>query len=207
MCSRAVCAASARGRGFCGTYPSEPRRMTNPASGSCSPASTLRRLVLPAPLRPTSPTLSPAATLKLASDKTRRAATSMARLRTCSTNPDVTHTAGRRLVCINTGGGHMKRFLVVITLCFGILVAAAACGAGGGAGSTSGGAPTYRDGTTSSGGAGSGTTAPIKGVPQGGAGTTTNPGGDVVPPIQGPQVIRQAQLSISVKSGSFDSSL
>ena len=100
----------------------------------------------------------------------------------------------------------MKRFLVVIALMFGILVAAAACGGGGGAGSGSGGVPTLRDGTTSSGGAGSGTTVPIKGVPQGGAGTTTNPG-DVVPPIQGPQVIRTAQLSISVKSGSFDSSL
>ncbi len=101
----------------------------------------------------------------------------------------------------------MKRFLVVIALFFGILVAAAACGAGGGTGSTSSGGPAYRDGTTSSGGAGSGTTAPIKGAPQGGQGTTTNPGGDVVPAIQGPQVIRQAQLSISVKSGSFDSSL
>jgi hypothetical protein len=101
----------------------------------------------------------------------------------------------------------MKRFLVVIALFFGILVAAAACG--GGAGSTSGGVPTSRDSSTSSTGAapGFGTAAPIKGVPQGGAGTTTNPGGDVVPAIQGPQVIRQAQLSISVKAGSFDSSL
>jgi hypothetical protein len=98
----------------------------------------------------------------------------------------------------------MKRFLVVIALCFGILVAAAACGAGSSGGS--GGAPVSREGTTSSGG--SGTVAPIKGAPvPGGAGTTTNPGGDVVPPIQGPQVIRQAQLSINVKSGSFDTSL
>jgi hypothetical protein len=96
----------------------------------------------------------------------------------------------------------MKRFLVVIALCFGILVAAAACGGGSGVGSTSSGGPAYRDGSTSSG------VAPIKGGPaQGGAGTTTNPGGDVVPPVQGPQVIRQAQLSISVKSGSFDTSL
>jgi hypothetical protein len=98
----------------------------------------------------------------------------------------------------------MKRFLVVIALCFGILVAAAACGAG--SGGASGGAPVSREGTTSSGG--SGTVAPIKGAPvPGGAGTTTNPGGNVVPPVQGPQVIRQAQLSISVKSGSFDTSL
>jgi hypothetical protein len=100
----------------------------------------------------------------------------------------------------------MKRFLVAIALCFGILVSAAACGGGGGAGSSSGGAPTSRDSSLSS--TGSGTVAPIKGVPQGGAGTTTtNPGGDVVPPIQGPQVIRSAQLAISVKAGSFDSSL
>ncbi len=98
----------------------------------------------------------------------------------------------------------MKRFLVVIALCFGILVAAAACG--GGSGGATGGAPVSREGTTSSGG--SGTVAPIKGGPaQGGGGTTTNPGGDVVPPVQGPQVIRQAQLSIRVKSGSFDTSL
>ncbi len=95
----------------------------------------------------------------------------------------------------------MKRFLVVIALCFGILVAAAACGGGSGGGS--GGGPVSRESTTSS--TGSGTVAPIKGVPQGG--TTTNPGGDVVPPVQGPQVIRLAQLAISVKSGSFDSSL
>jgi hypothetical protein len=96
----------------------------------------------------------------------------------------------------------MKRFLVVIALCSGILVAAAACGAG--SGGASGGAPVSREGATSSGGAapGSGIVAPIKGGPaQGGA------GGDVVPAVQGPQVIRQAQLSISVKSGSFDTSL
>jgi hypothetical protein len=93
----------------------------------------------------------------------------------------------------------MKRFLVVIALCSGILVAAAACGGGSGGGS--GGGPVSREGTTSSGGAapGAGTVAPIKGGPA--------QGGDVVPPVQGPQVIRQAQLSISVKSGSFDTSL
>src|SRR5712692_3083844 len=110
--------------------------MTNPASESCSPASTLSRLVLPAPLRPTSPTLSPAATVKLASDKTRRAATSMARLRTWSTSSDVTQSVRPRLVCINTGGGHMKRFLVIFAIFIGILVAAAACGAGSGGGGT-----------------------------------------------------------------------
>src|SRR5438309_3022299 len=47
-----------------------------------------------------------------------------------------------------------------------------------------------------------------KGVPDqsSGGGTATNPA-NVVPAIQGPQVIRQAQLAISVKSGAFDSSL
>jgi Domain of unknown function (DUF4349) len=101
----------------------------------------------------------------------------------------------------------MKRFLVVIALFFGILVAAAACGGGGASGSTSGGVPTSRGSSASPAGAapGAGLVAPIKGVPQ--PGPSANPGGDVVPPIQGPQVIRSAQLSISVKSGSFDSSL
>src|SRR6266851_6548325 len=207
MCKRAVCAASARGRGFCGTYPSVPRRSTRPASGSCSPASTLSRLVLPAPFLPTSPTLSPAATVKLASDRTRRAATSMARLRTWSTNGDVTHAARRRLVCIKSGGGHMKRFLVTIALVAGIFVAAACGGSAGSSAVSEGPAhPANYSGTGTAIGSSSG--APAKGVPdQSGGGTITNPSGDVVPPIQGPQVIRQAQLAISVKSGSFDSSL
>src|ERR1700682_2443386 len=70
-----------------------------PAAGSSSPARTFSRLVLPAPLRPTSPTLSPAATLKLASESTRRSATSMARFLTCSTLADVTCRDIQRLVC------------------------------------------------------------------------------------------------------------
>src|SRR5580692_7607865 len=44
----------------------EPRR-TLPAAGIASPASTLASVVLPAPFRPTSPLLSPAAIWKLAS--------------------------------------------------------------------------------------------------------------------------------------------
>src|SRR5229473_1868882 len=44
----------------------EPRR-TLPAAGIASPASTLARVVLPAPFRPTRPTLSPGAIWKLAS--------------------------------------------------------------------------------------------------------------------------------------------
>ena len=97
----------------------------------------------------------------------------------------------------------MKRFLVIFAVFIGILVAAAACG--GGSASSYGSAQSRN---TSQGG-GTAIGAPAKGVPDQAAtgGGTTNPGGTVVPPIQGPQVIRQAQLSISVKTGTFDSSL
>src|SRR5438445_10719154 len=98
----------------------------------------------------------------------------------------------------------MKRLVVAIALLVGIFVAAAC---GGSTGSTAGsGGPSHYSSTAlgSSGG------TPLKGVPDqsaGGAVTNPSPTSDVVPPIQGPQVIRQAQLAISVKSGSFDSSL
>ncbi len=97
----------------------------------------------------------------------------------------------------------MKRVVVAIAVFIGILVAAAACGAGASTSATSSqGSTNYR--STSVGANG----APVKGAPdQSGGGASTNPGGNVVPPVQGPQVIRQAQLSISVKAGSFDSSL
>src|SRR3989442_7326659 len=97
----------------------------------------------------------------------------------------------------------MKRFLVIFAVFIGILVAAAACG--GGSASSYGSAQSRN---TSQGG-GTAIGARAKGVPDQAAtgGGTTNPGGTVVPPIQGPQVIRQAQLSISVKTGTFDSSL
>ena len=54
---------------------SRPRRCacTEPAAGSASPARILVRVVLPAPLRPTRPTLSPAATRKLTSSMRSRA--------------------------------------------------------------------------------------------------------------------------------------
>src|ERR1700686_2761321 len=98
MCDNAVWAASALGRGFCGTYPSVPCFRTSPAAGSSSPARTLSRLVLPAPLRPTNPTLSPGATVKLASVSTRRATTSMAGFLTWSTTANVTWRHIQRLV-------------------------------------------------------------------------------------------------------------
>jgi hypothetical protein len=91
----------------------------------------------------------------------------------------------------------MKKLLIVIA----IVAAAAACG--GGSGSTTSSLP------SSDGSAGK----PVIGAPapQGGAtggGTDqANPVPNVVPTVQGPQVIRQAQLTLSVGSGSFDSRL
>ena len=88
----------------------------------------------------------------------------------------------------------MKKVLVIIA----ILAAAAACG---GASSTA---------TTSSGSANSalGQSVPAVGAPpvKDVTGGTTAPT-SVVPAIQGPQVIRQAQLSITVSSGTFESKL
>jgi len=101
----------------------------------------------------------------------------------------------------------MKRLLVVLALFAGLLMAAAACGGGSSPASGTTSSNGYAPSRLSNG-------APVKGAPNqtaGGGITAPNPGGggltDVVPPVQGPQVIRQAQLSISVKSGSFDSSL
>jgi hypothetical protein len=88
----------------------------------------------------------------------------------------------------------MKRVIVIVA----ILAAAAACG---GSSSTS---------STNGGGAYMGPAAPdARSMP---AKDATQPGGapapnSVVPTIQGPQVIRQAQLSITVNSNSFDTKL
>ncbi len=100
----------------------------------------------------------------------------------------------------------MKKLLVM----FAILVGAAACGgaqSGGGTttsqntsyGPPQGGNVSTGGGVTKSNGSGGGTAT---------GGTTT--GGTtlpIVPTLQGPPVIRQAQLSISVTSGSFTSKL
>jgi len=92
----------------------------------------------------------------------------------------------------------MKRVLVVIA----ILVAAAACGGGSGtAGSTSsGGVQRAPAGNGAAADAGQ----PTKST--GGQNGTAVPG-TTVPALQGPPVIRQAQLSVTVGSGSFDSKL
>jgi len=94
----------------------------------------------------------------------------------------------------------MKKVLVIIA----ILVAAAACGGAAGSGS-SGGGTTSRDSALQSTGAAGG---PTKANPQPGYTDTANPPvNSTVPAIQGPQVIRQAQLTINVTTGSFESKL
>ena len=93
----------------------------------------------------------------------------------------------------------MKKVLVIIA----ILVAAAACG-GAGSSPASGGTG-LRAGAGQSGGASTGAPTTINGQP----GDTTSPSGTgtTVPVLQGPPVIRQAQLNISVGAGTFDSKL
>jgi hypothetical protein len=88
----------------------------------------------------------------------------------------------------------MKRVLVVIA----ILVAAVACGGGSGGGGT---ASTAIDRTSQP--AQYGPNGTTSGQP---SKSTTAPS-DVVPTLQGPSVIRQAQLSITVGSGLFDTKL
>jgi uncharacterized protein DUF4349 len=96
----------------------------------------------------------------------------------------------------------MKKLLVVVA----ILAAAAACG--GAATSTSGGAPARPAQGQYGGNAQSGQPSKISG---GGGGSVTDAGQptnvSTVPVLQGPPVIRQAQLSMQVGSGTFDSKL
>src|SRR5665811_985955 len=91
------------------------------------------------------------------------------------------------------GGRRMKKVLVIIA----ILVAAAACGGAGNTASTSI-PPQPQRGAAQPGGTASGQPTTINGQP----GDTTNPtgAGTTVPVLQGPPVIRQAQLNISAVS-------
>ena len=73
--------------GSCGRYPNPPLRTTRPAFGSEAPPRTLNKLVLPAPLRPTMPTLSRGITVKLAESTTSRPPTSTEIAWACSTRP------------------------------------------------------------------------------------------------------------------------
>ena len=103
----------------------------------------------------------------------------------------------------------MKKVLVVIA----ILLAAAACGGAGGASTANGPAPLPKGAPIAGGGSSSGQPTTINGQP----GDTTNPSGSgtanptgsgtTVPVLQGPPVIRQAQLNMSVGAGTFDSKL
>jgi len=94
----------------------------------------------------------------------------------------------------------MKKVLVIIA----ILVAAAACG--GASSASGGGSTTSLPAGPAQSSSSLGAPTKISGQP-GSVGTTNPPLSDVVPAIQGPQVIRQAQLTINVNSGSFDSKL
>ncbi|MGH7762994.1 MAG: DUF4349 domain-containing protein [Candidatus Dormibacteraceae bacterium] len=101
----------------------------------------------------------------------------------------------------------MKKLVVILA----ILAAAAACG--GAAGSAGNSTSTQQGPLRLSQGAAGPAQLPSKssGAPSGptsGGGSSTNPAtGTNVPVLQGPPVIRQAQLAISVASGSFDSKL
>jgi uncharacterized protein DUF4349 len=95
----------------------------------------------------------------------------------------------------------MRKVIVIVA----ILAAAAACGGGGSALST-----TSKPAPNSDGVVGQGSTVggnpPVK---YGSEGAPDQTGGvpNVVPTVQGPQVIRTAQLTITVGSGLFDSKL
>ena len=79
--------STARRRGSWVRKPSPPVTLARPAAGATSPLKTLSKLVLPAPLRPTRPTLSPARKPKVARDKTVRPPTSTLSSRASSTHP------------------------------------------------------------------------------------------------------------------------
>lgn len=97
----------------------------------------------------------------------------------------------------------MKKALVVLA----ILAAAAACGGAGGADSTAAGPAKLSTGAQY-GPVAPGQPSKIGGQPAGGGGAPSKPSADTaVPVLQGPPVIRQAQLGITVASGSFDSKL
>ena len=97
----------------------------------------------------------------------------------------------------------MKKVIVVVA----ILAAAAACG---GAGSTASGGPAapapHSGGSTGQTGSSVGANPPASYDPLAPV-DKANGVPNVVPAVQGPQVIRQAQLTITVGSGLFDSKL
>ncbi len=93
----------------------------------------------------------------------------------------------------------MKKVLIAVA----VLIAAAACG-GAATSDTGAPAPQHQSNYGSLGAGGGAITQPPKG------GTVTGPSLPAPPPVpvlQGPPVIRQAQLSITVDSGAFDNKL
>ena len=94
----------------------------------------------------------------------------------------------------------MKKVLVIVS----ILAAAAACGGGGstaGSGTSNGGTSLSQPVTDG------GQASKAAGQPNGTTGGSTTLPGSNVPALQGPPVIRQAQLSVTVGNGLFDSKL
>ena len=91
----------------------------------------------------------------------------------------------------------MKKVLVLIA----VLVAAVACGGASTSGGGGGGTVPRSAGVSNTGGG-----QPVKPI-DGSTGPGQGVTGTTVPVLQGPPVIRQAQLSITVGSGSFDTKL
>src|SRR5438552_4741710 len=99
-------------------------------------------------------------------------------------------------------GSKMKKVLVIVGAL--MLAAVAACGGGSG----SGGATSSNGGTSlSQPASGGGQPSKAVGQPNGTTGGTTTLPGDTVPALNGPPVIRQAQLGMTVGNGLFDSKL
>jgi len=96
----------------------------------------------------------------------------------------------------------MKKLFVIVA----ILAAAAACG-GAGVGSTAAGPAMPVQHGSAPGQTGASTGAPVPSFGSGGTDQTNPSLPNVVPAVQGPQVIRQAQLTITVGSGLFASKL
>ena len=102
----------------------------------------------------------------------------------------------------------MRNFIVALCV-LATLAVVAACG--GGAGSTASNGNAAPRSQTGTGSGNFGANQPSKGTGASDSGTATGGGatlpGQTVPALQGPPVIRQAQLSVTVASGSFDSKL
>src|SRR2546427_3317703 len=93
----------------------------------------------------------------------------------------------------------MKKVLVVVA----VLVAAAACGGAGGSSPASG---TAQKQSVSRGGTDAGQPTKISGAPNDTTGGSAGPR-TTVPAPEGPPRIRQAQLSVTGRSGTLDSQL